>query len=142
MLIVVALIGLLVSISFPSVSAGVDTLRLASAGDSLASLLNGALNRAERSQQAIEVTIDPAHGLVVARSAVPGFERRLALADGIQIVSVQPALPAETGEPRRFVVYPGGTAPRVAIEIANPRGARRTVRVDPITGVPQVERGQ
>jgi prepilin-type N-terminal cleavage/methylation domain-containing protein len=140
MLIVVALIGLLVSISFPSVSAGVDTLRLTSAGESLASFLNGALNRAERSQQAVEVTIDPQHGLVEARSAAPGFQRRLELSGGIRIWNVLPAPPVDTDEPRRFVVYPGGTAPRVAIELTNPRGARRIVSIDPITGVPAVER--
>src|SRR5512136_502441 len=58
MLIVLGLIGLLVSISFPSVSSGVDTLRLMSASDSLAGFLNGALTRAERRQLAAEITIN------------------------------------------------------------------------------------
>jgi prepilin-type N-terminal cleavage/methylation domain-containing protein len=140
MLIVLALIGLLVAISFPSVSAGVDSLRLSSSGDSLVSFLNGVMNRAERRQQPIEVTIDVAHNSVVARSAEPGFERRLELATGVHIVSVLPASPAEDGEPRRFVLYPGGTPPRIGVEMANVRGARRIIRIDPITGVPEVER--
>jgi prepilin-type N-terminal cleavage/methylation domain-containing protein len=142
MLIVAALIGLLISISFPSVSAGLDTLRLATAGDSLASFLNGALNRAERRQQAIEVTIDPRENLVSAESAEPGFERKLELPDGVRIVSVLPPPVRETGEPRRFILYPGGTMPRFGVELANRKGARRIVRIDPITGVPLVERAQ
>jgi prepilin-type N-terminal cleavage/methylation domain-containing protein len=140
LLIVMALMGLLVAISFPSVSAGVDSLRLSSSGDSLVSFLNGVMNRAERRQQAIEVTIDIANNSIVARSAEPGFERRLELATGVRIVSVLPASPVEDGEPRRFILYPGGTPPRIGVEMANVRGARRIIRIDPITGVPEVER--
>ena len=86
------------------------------------------------------VTIDVAHNSVVARSAEPGYERRLELATGVRLVSVLPAPPVEDGEPRRFVLYPGGTPPRIGVEMANVRGARRIIRIDPITGVPEVER--
>jgi len=141
MLIVAALIGLMVTITFPSVSSGVDSLRLRAAGDSVVTFLNGALNRAERRQQAIEVTINPAENFLIARSAQPGFERRLQLQDGVRIVSILPALPEEENEPRRFILYPGGTAPAIGVELVNRRGARRTVRIDPITGVSDVERG-
>ena len=54
MMIVVAIIGLIVGISFPAVSAGMDSVRLASATDSLASFINAAVNRAERRQQPLE----------------------------------------------------------------------------------------
>jgi hypothetical protein len=30
--------------------------------------------------------------------------------------------------------------PRFGVELANRKGARRIVRIDPITGIPQVER--
>ena len=140
MLIVVALIGLLVGIVFPPVSAGLDTLRLASAGDSVASFLNGALNRAERRQEAVEITVDPRENLLLAAGTGSGFERRLAMPEGVRIVSVLPTLPDDTGEARRFLVYPGGTVPRIGVELANSKGARRLVQVDPITGVPQIER--
>lgn len=140
LLIVVALVGLLAGISFPSVSAGLETLRLSSAGGSLASFLNGALNRAERRQQPIEITIDTQENVVLAQSAGPGFERKLEMPDGVRIVSVLPPLVVETGQPRRFVVYPGGTVPRFGVELVNRKGARRIVRIDPITGIPRMER--
>ena len=142
MLIVVALIGLLAGISFPSVSAGLETLRLASAADSAASFLNGALNRADRRQEAIEITIDPSQRMMLARSARPGFEKRLDMPVGVRIAAISPpaAVDGEENEPRRFLVYPGGTAPRISVELVNGKGARRSVRIDPITGVPQVER--
>ncbi len=140
LLIVVALIGLLAGISFPSVSAGLETLRLSSAGNSLASFLNGALNRAERRQQPIEITIDTQENVVLAQSAGPGFVRRLEMPDGVRILGVLPPSAVESGQPRRFIVYPGGTVPRFGVELANRKGARRIVRIDPITGIPQVER--
>lgn len=140
MLIVLGLIGLLVGISFPSVSSGVDTLRLMSASDSLASFLNGALTRAERRQQAVEITIDPSENVVLMRSTEPGFERRLQMPTGVRIVNVLPPPIGEPGRPRRFVSYPGGTVPRFGVELVNSRGARRILRIDPITSVAQVER--
>jgi len=36
-------------------------------------------------------------------------------------------------------LLPGGTVPRIGIEIANRKGTRRLVRVDPMTGVPEVQ---
>jgi prepilin-type N-terminal cleavage/methylation domain-containing protein len=142
LLIVVALISLLVGVSFPTVSAGIDSLRLAGAADSIAAFLNGALNRAERRQEVVEVSIWRQENRLSLRSTAPGFQRELPLPEGIQIVTVLPELPdqfaGETG-PRRFLLLPGSTVPRVGIVLANARGARRTVRIDPITGPPQVE---
>ena len=140
MLIVVALIGLLVGISFPAVSAGVETLRLTSAGDGVASLIGGALNRADRRQQAIEIAIDTHENVVTARSIPAGFDRRLQMPAGVRILRVTPPPLAESDEPRRFVVYPGGAPPRLAVELVNVKGARRVIALDPVTGVPRVER--
>jgi type II secretory pathway pseudopilin PulG len=140
MLIVMALIGLVVSISFPSVSAGLDSLRLSTAATSTAAFLNSALNRASRVQQAMEVTIDPRENSIQVVSARPGYERKLELPPGVRIAGVLPPPVQDSDEPRRFVLYPGGTMPRFGVELINGKGARRTVRIDPITGVPQVER--
>jgi type IV fimbrial biogenesis protein FimT len=140
MLIVLALIGLMVSVSYPSVSAGVDNLRLSSSGDSVANFLTLAMNRAERREQAIEVTIDRARGVMKARSTGPGFERRIEMATGVRIEEVLPAPSSEEVEQRSFVIYPGGTPPRIGVVLVNARGARRTVRINPITGVPEIEK--
>ncbi len=140
MLVVVALIGLLVSISFPAVSAGVDSLRLTTASDSTAAFLNAALNRADRVQQAVEITVSPRENSIQAVSAGPGYERKLDLPGGVRIAEVLPRPVEESDEPRRFILYPGGTIPRIGIELVNAKGARRIVRIDPTTGVPQVER--
>jgi len=140
MVIVVGLVGLMAGIVFPPVSAGLETLKLASAGDGVAGFLNKELNRAERRQQAVEITIDLRANVLLARSTGPGAERKLEMPSGVRITSVLPQLVSDEGEPRHFICYPGGTAPRIGVELTNTKGARRLIRINPITGVPEIER--
>jgi prepilin-type N-terminal cleavage/methylation domain-containing protein len=140
MLIVMTIIGVLAAISFPSVNSGLDTLRIRSATDSIVSFLNAGLLRAERRNEAIEVTISRTENTLILRSAEPGFERRLPMPDGVRIQQILPPSPiGEEEQQRSYLLHPGGTVPRFGVEVRNTRGARRIVRVDPITGVPQVE---
>jgi prepilin-type N-terminal cleavage/methylation domain-containing protein len=140
MLIVVAIVGLIASISFPSVASGLESLRLTSATDSIVGLLNGAMNRAERRQQAMEITVSVQDNSLSLASSEAGFTRTLSMPDGVKIVAVWPKLLEEDNQPRRFLLLPGSTVPRIGVEIANRKGARRIVRVNPITGVPDIER--
>ena len=139
MMIVVAIVGLIAGISFPAVSAGIESIRLSTASDSIASFLNAALNRAERREQVVEIEILPKRGTLTLRSLEPGFERSLEMPQGVVIETIWPKLDAPADAPRRLILMPGNTPPRIGIQIANQRGARRIVRVDPITGVPQIE---
>jgi type II secretory pathway pseudopilin PulG len=139
MLIVVAIIGLMVGITFPAVSVGLDSVRLASATDSLASFLNAAVNRAERHQQPMEVVISLKDNLLTLYSNEPGFKRELKLPAGIAIEAVLPQNFDDPHGARRLILMPGATVPGVGIQIANQRGARRIVRLDPMTGYPRVE---
>lgn len=140
MLIVVALVGLLAGITFPSVSAGVDTMRLNSATGSVSGLFNEALNRADRRQQVVELTISKSEKALWLRSTEPGYEKKITLPEGVSIRSILPETPQAEEGPRRFLLYPGGAVPRIGIEIANARNVRRIVRLDPVTGVPRIER--
>ena len=141
MIMVVALIGIMVGITFPSISSGIDSIRIASASDSIASMLNSALNLANRRQEVVEVEISLVNNTMRVRSAISGFDRTLDMPRGVEIRDVIPPIPVDRSVSRRFLIYPGGTAPRLGLEIVNSRGALRRVRVDPITGVPQIERG-
>ncbi|MCU1336211.1 MAG: hypothetical protein JWO19_1792 [Bryobacterales bacterium] len=137
-MIVVALIGMMAGLSYPAVSSGLDTLRLRSTSDAIVSFLNIALDHADRRQQAVEVIISPRENLLLSRTADLGFMRRLEIPVQLRIVSVQPVLPTglDPGEPRHFVLYPGGSVPRIGIEIATFQGRKRLVSVDPVTGSP------
>jgi hypothetical protein len=135
-----AIIGLMVGVSFPAISTGLDSIRLTSASDSIASFLNGALNRAERRQQVIALIIYPKENKLEIYSNEAGFTRQLLMPDGVTIEAVLPRIPdLPDSEPRRLIVMPGSTVPAIGIQIANRRGIRRIVRVDPMTGFPRVE---
>jgi prepilin-type N-terminal cleavage/methylation domain-containing protein len=139
LLIVMTLMGLLAGLSYPSMAAGIDSLRLRSASNGIVGFFNTAIDRAQRRQQVVEITIIPRENAMVARTPDLAFYRRFELADSIRIVAVEPRVGISPDEPQRFLCYPGGTAPRVRVEIANPSGRRRMVSLDPITGVPQAE---
>ena len=138
MLIVVTIIGLIAGISFPAVTSGIDSLRLASASDSLVSFLNGAMNRAERRQDVVEIAISIQDNAVSLTTT--GLSRKLEMPSGVTIKAVWPKFAANPDAPRRFLLLPGGAVPRLGIEIANRKGVRRIVRVNPMTGVPEIER--
>jgi prepilin-type N-terminal cleavage/methylation domain-containing protein len=139
MMIVVTIIALVAGVSYPSITSGLDSLRLRSATNSIVSLLNTALDRADRRQQAVEILISPKEEAIIARSVDPGFNHRIDLQDAIRITSVLPAAEVDPAETRRFLLYPGGTVPRIAIELTNSSGRKRLVSIDPVTGVPQAK---
>jgi prepilin-type N-terminal cleavage/methylation domain-containing protein len=141
MMVVVAIVGVITAISFPSASAGIDSVRLVSATDSVATFLNSAVNRVERRQQPMELEISLRDSRLSLYSNEPGFTRELKMGDGIVIEAVLPTVRDEgAGDGvRRFVLMPGATVPGIGIQIANRRGARRVVRLDPMTGFPRVE---
>jgi prepilin-type N-terminal cleavage/methylation domain-containing protein len=142
MMVVVALISLMVGISFPAITSGIDSLRLKAATNSVVSFLDAGLSRAERRQQVIEITISKPDNSIEMRSSEPGFSRRLQMPEGVSIVQVLPQLtdnPESFEVARTFFLYPGGTVPPLGVQLINRRNVQRVVRVDPITGVPHVE---
>jgi type II secretory pathway pseudopilin PulG len=142
MLIVVALISLFAGLMFPSVTSGIDSLRIQQASDAISGFINTGLNRAERKQTPVEITVNQSDNVMLMYSTEAGFSKRLEMPDGVRIVTILPEEPANPNAFRRFLLYPGGSPPRFGVMIENRRGARRIVRVDPITGVPQVEKLQ
>jgi prepilin-type N-terminal cleavage/methylation domain-containing protein len=142
MLIVMAIVALIAGMSYPSVASGLDSLRLRSVSDSIVGFLNTALARADTRQQVVEILISPQEGTITATSGDHGFQKRLDIASPVKILSVQPGLAADAdaqAQTRRFLIYPGGAIPKIAIEIGNSEGRKRLVSIDPVTGVPQAE---
>ena len=116
-----------------------DSVRLASSTQSVASFLNAAVNRVERLQQPVEIAISTRDSSLTLYTNQPGATRELKMPDGIFIEAVLPAIPDDPDPVRRIVIMPGGAAPGIGIRIASRRGAKRLVRLDPMTGFPRVE---
>ncbi|MGH9721528.1 MAG: pilus assembly FimT family protein [Bryobacteraceae bacterium] len=127
MLIVVTIVALLAGIAVPGVTSGLDRLRLVQASDSVVAFLNSGLNRAERRQEPVEITIDPKQRSLSLRGRET--EKKLTLPTGVEI---------RLEETRRFLLLPGTPPPRLGLELANARGVRRVVSIDPLTGTPQI----
>ncbi len=140
MIVVVAIIGLIAAVAFPSFTAGLDSVRLASSTDTIVAFLNAGLLHADRRQQMVEITVSIPENRLIMRATQPGFERTLAMEPGMTIVRVFPPLPGGMDESvRSFYLYPAGAIPAVGIEIANERGKHRIVRVDPMNGIASSE---
>jgi prepilin-type N-terminal cleavage/methylation domain-containing protein len=139
LLVVVALISLMVGISYPAITSGIDSLRLNAATNGLVSFINAGLSRAQRRQEVVEITVLKADNALEMHSSEPGFARKLQLPDGIAITQVLPLLPENPEGPRNFLLFPGGTVPPLGVQLVNRRNVERVVRVDPMTGVPRIE---
>ena len=141
LLIVVTIMGVVAGLSFSTAAAGLDSLRLRSASGQVLSFLEIALDRAERRQQVVELVISPAENALRALSGDASFDRTLVVPEPVRIVTVEPPLVNAQGpeEQRRFLLYPGGTLPRIAIDLITKDGRKRQVLVDPVTGFAHAE---
>jgi type II secretory pathway pseudopilin PulG len=139
LMIVAVLVALLLGLTFSTAGAGLDAIRLRSAADSVAAVLSRALNHAERAQEPVEVVFDREAGTIAARAMTPRWKQDFKLADGVTIASILPAPPGGEPAARAFVLLPGAAFPALTVELSNPRGQRRRVRIDPVAGVPVVE---
>jgi len=143
MLIVLAIIGVMSAVVWPAASNALDSIRLRSAADSVASLIARAAIHVDRKQQPVELTIDPEAGRVSVAGAGASDGASLTLDEGVTIADVEPRLLQEPGaeeppELRRFVLMPGAGWPALKIQLESTRHARRVVSLDPITGAPSV----
>ncbi len=133
MLIVVAIIAAIVSVSFPSLTAGLAGIRLTSEAGTVASFLTSTLNAVERREQPAAIVVSPAENALAVFTEASADKpwKKLLLSNGITL---------EAGESHRYLVMPGGACPRIRVVLRNERGAKRSVRIDPVTSVPQIER--
>jgi prepilin-type N-terminal cleavage/methylation domain-containing protein len=129
LLVVLAIIGLLVGVTLPAATNGLSSIRLKSAANEVSTLLNSALNRAERHEQVMEIIIYPKDNKLELDSTEPGYVRTLAMPEGVRIAGDVPV---------RILLMPGSAPPRVAIDLFNDRGTHRVVKLDPVTGVPEI----
>lgn len=121
MLVVITILGAMTAIAYPSIGAGLDSLKLRAVCDEAAVMLGSAMRQAERSQQPVELRVLP-HRIEWSGG---GASRTLDLG------------PIRAKE-RVLFIEPHANPPAAPIEFASPAGRRRAVRMDPITGAVEV----
>jgi type II secretory pathway pseudopilin PulG len=139
MMVVVMIIAVIVAVSTPSVTAGIDAVRLATATSSVAAFLNAASTHADRRERPVELLIT-AKSLVYI-STEPGSKHQLDMPDGISLEPVAAVQSEDAEGASRWLFMPGGAIPEVGIRVSNQHGGQRTVKLDPMTGFPRVEKG-
>ena len=77
----------------------------------------------------MEIIVYPKENKLELDSTEPGYARTLTMPQGVSIAGENPM---------RIVLMPGSAPPRVAIDLFNERGAHRIVKLDPVTGVPEI----
>jgi prepilin-type N-terminal cleavage/methylation domain-containing protein len=132
LLIAVAIIAMVVSVSAPGLTTGLATVRLSSASGDTATFLTRTMNNVERREQPAAIVILPGSNAIQVFTAASGQKAagELRMPQGIAI---------EGEEAQRFVLYPGGSIPRIAITLRNEKGARRSIAIDPVTAIPKIE---
>ncbi|MFZ5928763.1 MAG: pilus assembly FimT family protein [Acidobacteriota bacterium] len=138
MLIVMMIVSLLVGLAYPSIGAGLDSLKLRSEADRAAALLTQSMARVERTQLPLELVIDRAAGVLAMRDPSGLQAREMRLDTGIRVAAILPPLTDEETA-RTLVLAPGEPFPGIAIVLANARGQKRLVRIDPLTAMAAVE---
>jgi prepilin-type N-terminal cleavage/methylation domain-containing protein len=133
MLIVVAIIATVAAVSFPALSSGIAGVRLSSTASGAASFLTSSMNMVERREQPAAIVITPRENRMDVFTAASGLTpaRTFQPSAGITF---------EGEDPHRYLLFPGGSFPRITVVLRNDRGARRSVAIDPVTAVPLVTR--
>jgi prepilin-type N-terminal cleavage/methylation domain-containing protein len=133
MLIVVAIIAIISAISFPALTSGLAGIRLQSSSGELASFLTTSMNNVERHEEAAAIVITPKSNRLDVFTAASGEKpaRSWEAPSGVTV---------EGGDPHRYLLFPGGAFPRIALVLRNEKGARRSIEIDPVTAVPRIQR--
>jgi len=137
LLVVMALIALLAGLTYPSVSRGMDGVRLRMSADDVAAFLAQAMGQVEKTETPVLLRFLKDQG-VIEMSGPRTSTRTLRLPEGIALSELLPVPPGEARTERDVMLMPGGVFPRLTVEIATRGGASRWIGMDPATGTPSV----
>lgn len=133
MLIVVAIIATIASISFPALTAGLAGVRLSSSAGDVATFITTSMNDVERHEQASAIEILPKENRLATFTAASGEKP-------VRVYQPPTGVSIEGDDPHRYLLFPGGAFPKISVVLRNEKGARRSVEIDPVTAVPQIRR--
>jgi Tfp pilus assembly protein FimT len=124
---VVAIIGLMVSISYPTLTAGLDGFRLRSAVDQAGAFVQEARVQADRRQQPVQFTADPKANRLTVLTADPAWRDSLDFGDGVRIV--------EPSQSRSWMLFPATPPPQVRVLLEARSGARKGILINVFNGL-------
>jgi type II secretion system protein H len=130
MLVVVTLVGLLAAVTAPAVGSGIETVKLRSSAERLASTMRLARERAVRTRHYQQVTVDPQTRRVELRDLEGDYARAWEIPETIAVQLKQPL----------FLQFaPDGGVPELHVELQNSRRRMVSVEMDAFTALPSVK---
>ncbi len=129
LLIVMAIVGLMLGIAYPNVSSGLDGIRLKTSVSRAGAFWAAARQRADRYQEVVQVTVDPAANEIRALSAESPWRESYRLDESVRIVGLK--------EPVNYLLYPGTPSPQFELRFTAASGGSAGLRVNVLTGVPE-----
>ena len=129
LLVAMAIIALMVSISYPTMTRGLDGIRLKTAVDRAGTFFNAARQAADRRQEPVQFTVDPKRNQLTTLSADGAWEDHLVLDK-----STKMAFPSKM---QSLILYPGDPPPEFRLLLKSPDGASAGLKVNVFTGVPE-----
>jgi prepilin-type N-terminal cleavage/methylation domain-containing protein len=141
MMVVVAIISLIAGLSYPGVARGMERIRLRVAADDVAAFLSQAMSRVDRTESPIELRFVKSQA-TIAMAGPDTPLRTLHLPQGVTLSEVYP-IPEDGPQPEPTVLLlPGGAFPSLRVELSTLNAGKRSVRIDPVTGVPVIDLSQ
>jgi prepilin-type N-terminal cleavage/methylation domain-containing protein len=129
LLVAMAIVGLMLAITFPSFTAGLDGIVLRSDIDRAGSFFNEARLQADRLQQPVQLTADPGEHEISAVSVDGSWEESFVLSDRSHIVFPK--------QKQSLILHPSTPAPQFRLLLESERGSRTGLQTNIFTGVPE-----
>ena len=128
-LVTVAIIAVMVGVSYPTFTRGLDGIRLRTSVSRAGTFFHRARQQADRRQRAVQFRVDPEKQMLSAAAIEDPWRDEFRFEDGIKVV-----FPTELAT---LILYPGQPAPEFRLRLANHAGTRAGLKVNVFTGVPE-----
>jgi prepilin-type N-terminal cleavage/methylation domain-containing protein len=142
LLIVVIIIGIVLTLSYPSLSRGSTTLRLHATGRDILNTFRYAREKAVTEQTGMRVTIDREKQTLLLTDIFGEGNRIYSLPQDVKIQGLKLAGAEMPNNPLTVRFSPNGSSDRAEVLLKSKTGSVLRVITDPITGGARIERGE
>ena len=125
-LVTVAIIAVMVGISYPTLTRGLDGIRLQTSVSQAGTFFNRARMEATRRQRPVHFMVDPEKKQLLAIETEGGWQDELQFESGITVV-----FPMER---EQLILYPGQSSPEFRLRLENRAGTRAGLKINVLTG--------
>lgn len=142
LLVVLVLIAILMSVTFPSIGRGLSAVKLKTTSREIAATIRFARWKAIREQKLYWMRIDSEKNEIELVSQDLKYKRLISMPNGISIIKVSllgEQEPVEKQEISTFFFMPNGLSDSFQVVISSERGLRVKVFQDVLTGSPRIE---